>query len=127
MARINIQVDLKEHEILEKQLKKEFEGIARGMAREAMKEELEKEINRLIDNKLKEAQKTDYYNAIANNITKIVAHKISRDVNIDTQDVNKLVQEKIEAYVDNLMRPYGGTQDFIKAYINKSIAEALKK
>ena len=33
MARINIQVDVKEHGILEKQLKKEFEGIARGMAR----------------------------------------------------------------------------------------------
>lgn len=127
MARINIQVDLKEHEILEKQLKKEFEGIAREMARSAMKEELEKEINRLIDSKLKEAQKTDYYNHIATNITKIVAHKISHDVQVNTEDINKLVEEKVEAYINNLMRPYGGTQDFIKAYINKSIAEALKK
>lgn len=125
--RLNIQMDLKEKEILEDQLKKEFQGIARGMAREAMKEELGKEIERLIDNKLQEAKKTDYYNTIANNITRIVAHKISRDVEIDTLEVNKLVEEKVEAYVNNLMRPYGGTQDFVKSYINKSIAEALKK
>jgi hypothetical protein len=127
MARLNIQVDLKEHEVLETQIKKEFEGIARGMAREAMKQELENEINRLIDAKLEEAKKTDYYNSIANNITKIVANKISRDVKVDTAEVNKIVQEKVEIHINNLMRPYGGTQDFIKAYINRSIAETLKK
>jgi hypothetical protein len=127
MARVNIQVDVKESEILEKQLKKEFEGIARNMAREAMKGELEKEINRLIDDKLNEAQKSGYYNNIANNITKIVAHKINQDIKIDTEDIDKLVHEKVEVYVNNLMRPFGGTQDFIKAYINRSIAETLRK
>lgn len=127
MARINIQVDLKENEILEKQLKEEYKGIARGMAREAMREELEQEINRLIDNKLIEAQKTDYYNNIANNINKIIAQKISRDVNIDTAEVNKLVQEKVEAYINNLMRPYGTPEKFIENYLKKCIADALKK
>lgn len=127
MARVNIQVDLPEKDIIEKQLKKELQGIARQIAREAMKEELGKEIERLIDNKIQEAKKTDYYNTIANNITRIVANKISRDIEIDTLEVNKLVEEKVEAYINNLMRPYGSTQDFVKSYINKSIAEALKK
>lgn len=125
--RVNIQVDIKEQEVLEKQVKKEFEGIARGMAREAMKEELGNEINRLVEVKLAEAKKSDYYNNIANTITKIVAQKISRDIEIDTADINKLVEEKVERYIDNLMKPHGGTKDFIKAYINKSIAEALNK
>lgn len=127
MARVHIQVDLKEHEILEKQLRKEFEGIAREMARQAMKEELEKEIDRLIENKLKEAQKSDYYNTIATHITKIVALRISQDVQIDTNEVNKLVQDKVESYINNIMQKYGGTQDFIRSYINKSIADALRK
>lgn len=127
MARINIQVDLKEKDIIEAQLKEEFKGVARGMAREAMKEELELEINRLLDAKLVEAKKSDYYNSIAVNITKIVAQKISRDVQINTEEVNKLVQEKVEAYINNIMRPYGGPEKFIKTYVNQSIAEALKK
>lgn len=127
MARINIQVDLKEKDIIEAQLKEEFKGVARGMAREAMKEELELEINRLLDAKLVEAKKSDYYNSLAVNITRIVANKISRDIQINTEEVNKLVQEKVEAYINNLMRPYGGPERFIKTYINQSIAEALKK
>lgn len=127
MARINIQVDLKEKDIIEQQLKEEFKGVARGMAREAMKEEMELEINRLVDAKLAEAKKSDYYNSLAVNITRIVANKISRDIQINTEEVNKLVQEKVEAYINNLMRPYGGPERFIKTYINQSIAEALKK
>lgn len=127
MARINIQVDLKEKDLIEAQLKEEYRGIARGMAREVMKEELESEINRLVDAKIAEAKKSDYYNNIAQNITRIVANKISRDVQINTQEVNNLVQEKVEAYINNLMHPYGGPEKFIKQYINQSVVDILRK
>jgi hypothetical protein len=127
MARINIQVDLKEHEILEKQIKKEFEGIARGMARETMREELEKEINRLIDVRLAEVRKGEYYSSIVNNVTRIIAAKVSADIQINTAEVDELITAKVENYLDNKMRPYNGIEEFIETYINKSIAEVLKK
>lgn len=121
-----MQVDLKEEEFLKKEIKQELQGIARGIARKTMAEELEKELNRLIDNKLEEAKKTDYYNSVASHVAEIVAQKMSRNINIDTKEIDELVQKRVEEYIDKLMHHYGGIQDFIQAYINKSIAETLR-
>lgn len=123
--RMNIQVDLKEQDFLEKQVVNEARGIARGLARGAMNDELGKEMERLVDAKIAEAQKSDYYNRIANNVTKIVAAKISNNVSIDSEEIDKLVTEKVEDYLNKRVSQFGGIEKFIQNYINQSIKSII--
>lgn len=125
--RMNIQVDLKENDFLEKGVVKEAKSIARGIAREAMREELVSEIDRIAESKLFDARKGEYYSSVINDVTRAVAKKLSDDIKLDTAAVNDIIEAKVESYINNKMKPYGGMDKFIEAHINKSIAKLLTK
>lgn len=123
--RFHMQMDVKEKEILEKEVKKELEGIARGMARATMKDELEKEINRLVDAKLLDARKGEYYSSIIGAVSATVSRRIANDIKLDSATIDRIIEDKVASYIDNKMKLYGSFDKYIEAYVNKSIANLL--
>lgn len=126
-GRVNIQVDLKNNDLLDKEIEQLIKGSAKQMARNIMQEEIAKEITRIVDAKLADAKKGEYYSSVTRQVTEVVAKRLSADLALDKTAIDKIIIQRIEDYFDSKIRKsYGGSiESFLQSYINKSIAQAL--
>lgn len=127
MKRINLKVDLEDNEIFEEEVKKAFIDQAKQIAREEMDKELKAEIERIVTAKIKEVKESSYYNSIISGITELVVKRIDSQITINTKDINQMIEEKVNAYLDRKIEQKNGMDEFIQKYIDKSIANALLK
>jgi hypothetical protein len=125
MKRINLSVNLEDNEILEQSILIAIHAQAKQIAREEFAKTLEAEIERIANGRIEVLKNAPYYNDIINRITKFTVEKFNREIHIDPNMVNDIVERKVNEYLDVKLRSRNGLDEFIQNYIDKSIATAL--
>jgi RNase adaptor protein for sRNA GlmZ degradation len=125
MKRINLSVNLEDNEILEQSILIAIHAQAKQIAREEFTKTLEAEIERIANGRIEVLKNAPYYNDIINRITKFTVEKFNREIHIDPNMVNDIVERKVNEYLDVKLRSRNGLDEFIQNYIDKSIATAL--
>lgn len=127
MKRINLSVEVEDNEVLEESIKQALLGQARQIAREALEVELTSEIERITNSKINEVKQSQYWNSIATRITDIIIKRFGKDLTLNNQEINEMLENKVEEYLEKKMSSRGGLDNYIQSYIDKSIASALMK
>ena len=102
MQRINISVDMKNNEILSKEIEKAIEGAVKAKTREFFNEELEEEVKRLAGNTLKRWNERGYYSK-ETPIEKEVKSRIDAgikemlgEITVSRRDIDERIEEKMK-------------------------------
>lgn len=125
--RVQLEMDVKEKEYLEEEVKKHLQGIARRMARDVMQKEFEKEIDRIVKKQLDELVSSPKYSDIPRMIVQTIATDLQRRINIDTPHVDQIVEKKVLGYMEANASGQKGIEAVFNKTLQKSIADLLKK
>lgn len=125
--RVNIEMDLKEQDYLEDEVKKHLRGIARGMAREVMKQEFEKEIERIVQLRLDELVKSPRYSDVPRMILHTISDGLQQRINIDTPKIDELVEKKVLNYLEANSWSKDRIGEALRKILQQSVADLIKK
>lgn len=125
MKRINISVNLEDNEVFEESFKQAFIGQAKQIAREELDKELSAEIERITTVKLNEIKSSGYYNTITSRITDSIVQRLDRELRVNTSEINVMIEEKINEYLDNKIKQNDGFDSFIQKYVDQSVGNLL--
>lgn len=125
MKRVNISVNLEDNEIFEESLKQALIGQAKQIAREELEKELSTEIERITTAKVNEVKNSSYYNSITSRITDLIVQRLDKELRVNTTEINEMIEDKVNTYLDNKIKQKDGLDNFIQKYIDKSLANLL--
>lgn len=125
MKRIKLNVDIEDNEILDKTLKEALISQAKQIARGELEKELQAEIERITTAKINEVKGSGYYNSIASRITDLIVKRLEKEIIVNTTDINEMIEDKVNIYLDSKIEQKNGLDGFIQKYIDQSIASAL--
>jgi hypothetical protein len=125
MKRINLSVDLGDNEILEKSIKEAIVAQGKQIAREEFTKVLESEIERVVDAKITNLKNAGYFNETIKRITELVVQRLDNEIKVGTAEVNTIIENKVNSYLDAKIKNKNGLDEFVQQYIDKSIANAF--
>lgn len=125
MKRINLSVNLDDNELLIESIKQALAGQARQIARESLQEELKEEIERITNARIEEVKQSSYWNIVATRISEIIVKRFGDELTVNTKEINDMLESKVSEYLDKKLSRFGGIENMIQTYIDKSIANAL--
>ena len=135
MQRINISVDMKNNEILSKEIEKAIEGAVKAKTREFFNEELEEEVKRLAGNTLKKWNERGYYSK-ETPIEKEVKSRIDAgikemlgEITVSRRDIDARIEEKMKDIASSIDYAVGLRVEklAIKDYVKEVVVSAVRK
>lgn len=124
MKKITLSINLDDNEVLDKSVQEAIMGQAKQIARETLEKELRSEIERITEKKI-DSLKTDYYNDVSRRISDSIFNRLNLHQINNSENINKIVEEKVTTYLDKKVLTDGGMEKFIRDYIGKSIESLL--
>ncbi|WP_080845688.1 hypothetical protein [Cytobacillus gottheilii] len=127
MKRINLSVDIEDNDVLGESIKNAIAAQAKQIARQELEKELVSEMERIVTAKVNEIKSSSYWNSITSRLTDLVVQKLDKEIRLNTEEINSMVEDKVSTFLDQKLNSAKGLDGFIQSYVDQSLSKILAR